>query len=268
MIKAPEIGQLDPAKRQVPFTGPPLGLEGVKDPWILEENGVYHLFLSVAIPTPKTTGGSHATLDIFSTGECKSATGLATSRDLDHWDWQGVVFAPQSGRASYTSPTGYTSPTSSAAREESGTLPQPRDRPSEGWDCYCRRINSVVPLSGIQKVPTPDAQRPTLNAQQDGSLVTPAAARYLAFYDGSGSHLENYEEKTGLAVSDDLRHWQTVTPDGPKFVSPHASGSLRYIDAKLAGSTGRLFYEFGGPDGAHDMRMTTCEEAALLALVR
>src|ERR1041384_626728 len=77
MMKAPAVAQLDPAKRQVIFTGAPLKLEGVKDPWILEENGVYHLFLSIAIPTPKTTDGSHATLDIFNTGECKSGTGLA-----------------------------------------------------------------------------------------------------------------------------------------------------------------------------------------------
>ena len=47
--------------------------------------GVYYLFLSIAIPTPKTTDGSHATLDIFNTGECKSGTGLAI--------WVGAIFA-------------------------------------------------------------------------------------------------------------------------------------------------------------------------------
>jgi hypothetical protein len=206
VLKAPRVEQLDPAKREVIFRGPPLGLEGVKDPWILEENGVYHLFLSVATPTPKTGGDSHASLDIFNTGECKSATALAVSRDLDRWEWQGVVLAPG----------------------------------ETGWDKYCRRINSVAPLG-------------------DG--------RYLAFYDGSASHLENYEEKCAIAVSSDLRNWQTRSPNGPALTSPHASMSLRYVDAKFASGKWHLFYEFARPDGAHDMRMITCEAGDLAALV-
>src|SRR5207247_1003170 len=113
---------------------------------------------------------SHATLDIFNTGDCVSATGLAISRDLDHWEWQGVVFSPG----------------------------------ASGWDAYCRRINSVLPWEG----------------------------KYLAFYDGSASAAENYEEKTGLAVSSDLRTWQSVTPKSAYLTSPHASGSLRYLDAQ------------------------------------
>lgn len=205
VLKAPKVEQLDPAKREVIFTGPPRGLEGVKDPWILEQNGVYHLFLSIATPTPKTGGDSHATLDIFNTGECKSATALATSRDLDRWEWQGVVLAPG----------------------------------DTGWDKYCRRINSVVALPG---------------------------GRYLAFFDGSASHLENYEEKCALAVSTDLRTWQSRSPNGPAFTSPHASTSLRYVDAKFGNGAWHLFYEFARPDGAHDMRVITCDAAELAAL--
>jgi hypothetical protein len=205
VLKAPRVEQLDPAKREVIFTGPPRGLEGVKDPWILEKDGVYHLFLSIATPTPRTSDGSHASLDIFNTGECKSATGLAISRDLDRWEWQGAVLAPG----------------------------------ESGWDKYCRRINSVVPLAG---------------------------GRHLAFYDGSASHLENYEEKCALAVSSDLRRWETRSPAGPAFTSPHASSSLRYVDAKFANGAWHLFYEFARPDGAHDMRMITCSAADLTAL--
>lgn len=201
LMKAAKVEQLDPAKREVIFSAAPLKLEGVKDPWILEENGVYHLFLSIAIPTPKTSDGSHATLDIFNTGECKSGTGLATSRDLDHWEWQGVILAPG----------------------------------DTGWDKYCRRINSVVPLGG----------------------------KYLAFYDGSASHLENYEEKCALAVSNDLRHWETKSPTGPKFTSPHASTSVRYFDAKFANGKWHIFYEFARADGAHDMRVITCDASDL-----
>jgi hypothetical protein len=210
VMTAPTVAQLDPAKREVIFTGPPLGLEGVKDPWLMEVDGVYHLFLSIATPTPKTAEGSHATLDIFNTGECKSATGLAISRDLAHWEWQGVVLAPG----------------------------------ATGWDCYCRRLNSVVALPGGKGGP-----------------------RYLAFYDGSASHLENYEEKCALAVSDDLRHWESRSTAGPALRSPHGSTSLRYVDVKTDGKAWYLFYEFTRADGSHDMRVVPCAAEALRALV-
>jgi hypothetical protein len=210
VLRAPTVAGLDPARQEIVFTGPPLGLEGVKDPWILAVDGVYHLFLSVANPTPATDSGSHASLDIFNTGECTSATALATSRDLRRWDWQGLVLAP--GAA--------------------------------GWDRYCRRLNSVAALRGA------DGRR-----------------RYLGFFDGSASHLENYEEKCALAASDDLRRWTSLSPAGPTFLSPHASTSLRYLDAQ-PGPDGRwhLFYEFARADGAHDLRYLPCTEAELAAL--
>jgi hypothetical protein len=216
MFKAPRVAELNPANRKVIFSGPPLGLEGVKDPWILEHEGMYYLFLSIATPTPKTGEGSHTSLDIFNTGECKSATGLAVSRDLERWDWQGSVFAPG----------------------------------ASGWDQYCRRINSVAKV---------DAGHP--GDSSSGAAGRPA--KFIAFYDGSASHLENYEEKCGLAVSNDLRHWEAITPQKPMFTSPHASTSLRYIDAKFVNGTWHLFYEFARPDGAHDMRLVTCSPAAL-----
>lgn len=201
LIKAAKVEQLDPAKREVIFTAAPLGLEGVKDPWILEENGVYHLFLSIALPTAQTSATSHGTLDIFNTGECVSATGLATSRDLDNWEWQGVVLKPD----------------------------------AMGWDKYCRRINSVA---------------------REGD-------RWLAFYDGSASEAENYEERCALAVSTNLRDWRSVSPTGPFVTSPFASGSARYFDAKFANGQWHLFYEFARADGAHDMRMVVCDQSAL-----
>jgi hypothetical protein len=201
MLKAGEVSKLDPARATPIFKAAPLGLEGIKDPWIFEQNGVFYMILSVAVATPKTSSGSHSTLDIFNTGECVSATGLATSSDLDKWAWQGVIFRPG---------------------------------PS-GWDKYCRRINSVVPLGG----------------------------KYLGFYDGSASHAENYEEKTGLAVSNDLRQWTSLTLDAPKFTSPHASTSLRYLDAQPDGKDVCLFYEFARQDGAHDLRLVKIAPDAL-----
>ena len=192
--KAPNIKELDPNNTQRLFTATDLGLEGVKDPWILEEDGKYSLFLSVAIDTSTTKDSSHDTLDIFNTGECVSATALATSTDLDNWDWQGVILKPEGDTA---------------------------------WDKYCRRINSVLPLNG----------------------------KYYAFYDGSEGHHQNYEERTGMAVSTDLKDWTILSPEEPCITSPYTTGSLRYIDAQHHGKDILFMYELTRANGAHEMRM-------------
>ncbi|MGI8965626.1 MAG: hypothetical protein ACR2H1_06000 [Limisphaerales bacterium] len=193
VIKGTDIGKFDAGQVQKIFTAKPLELEGIKDPWIFEERGIFYMILSIALPTKTTSDKSHSTLDIYNTGECISATGLATSKDLDNWEWQGVIFEPE----------------------------------KTGWDCYCRRINSFVRIN----------------------------EKYFAFYDGSASHLENYEEKTGVAVSMALRNWRTLTPERPVFTSPHASNSLRYIDAQIVNEQVYIFYEFARADGAHDLRL-------------
>lgn len=192
MMSARDPRKFDPATRKSIFKAKPLDLEGVKDPFILEHAGKFHMFLSIALPTAKTSDKSHSTLDIYNTGECVSATGLATSTDLDNWKWEGVVLKPE----------------------------------GKGWDCYCRRINSVVSSNG----------------------------RFIAFYDGSAGHHENYEEKTGIAVSNDLKNWKVQTPEGPAYTSPHASKSLRYIDAHQIGNTTHVFYEIVRADAAHELR--------------
>ena len=209
-LKSNDVRKFDPAQAKPIFKAASLDLEGVKDPWILAYDGAFYMFLSIALPTTKTTQKSHSTLDIYNTGECLSATGLAISRNLDNWQWQGVIFKPG----------------------------------ASGWDCYCRRINSVVPYR----------------------------EKFLAFYDGSASHAENYEEKTGLAVSSDLRRWQSLTPSSPLLTSPHGSGSLRYMDARPASenkdaASGMLsiFYEFARPDSAHDLRFATLSAESLFA---
>ncbi len=191
--EADRVEELDPDNTERVFSATKFGLEGVKDPWLLQIDGVYHMFLSVAKGTASTNDRSHDTADIFSTGECVSTTALAISSDLDRWNWQGIVLEP--GRT--------------------------------GWDQYCRRINSILPLDG----------------------------RYYAFYDGSTGHHENYEEKTGLAVSDDLRLWEVLSPKGPVVLSPYASGSLRYIDAQRVADEIIFMYELVRANGAHEMRV-------------
>ena len=201
VLRGKDVAQLDAGGVKTIFTAPPLELEGIKDPWILRHEGRYYMFLSVALPTLSTTTESHSTLDIYNTGQCLSATGLATSTDLDNWNWKGVIIQPE----------------------------------GNGWDCYCRRINSVVPVKD----------------------------KFFAFFDGSAGHPENYEEKTGIAVSSNLLQWQTLSAGEPAYVSPHASHSLRYIDAQHDGRQAHLFYEYARPDGAHDLRLLTVELSAL-----
>jgi len=191
--KTDSIEKLNSANSKRIFTATELNLEGVKDPWVMQADGIYYLFLSVAKSTAETSDNSHDTLDIFNTGECVSATALATSTDLEQWDWHGIVLEPE----------------------------------GDSWDCYCRRINSVLPLDG----------------------------KYFAFYDGSAGHHENYEERTGLTMSDDLRNWKVLTPDGPCATSEHATGSLRYIDAQRNGGEIICLHELTRADGAHEMRM-------------
>ncbi len=190
VIHASSPGSFEPARARRLFSAPELGLEGAKDPWIRKTAHGFSMYLSVAVPTPKTSGQSHATLDIFNTGDCVSATALATSTDLENWSWQGVVFTPS----------------------------------ESGWDKYCRRLNCILPHG-------------------------------RAFYDGSASERENYEERTGLARAAGPLEWRTETPGGPILTSPHASGSLRYIDAVEVDGRLNLFYEFARADGAHDLRM-------------
>ena len=202
VIKDENITKLDAGKIERVFSAGDLRLEGIKDPWIMERGGMFYMFLSVAIATARTTGASHSTLDIYNTGECVSATALATSRDLDSWEWEGVVFTPE----------------------------------ASGWDKYCRRINSVVPHNG----------------------------KFIAFYDGSASEAENYEERTGLAVSDDLKNWRTLTAKAPVLTSPHASQSLRYIDAQDRNGQLSVFYEFAREDGAHDLRLLRTSRTVFL----
>jgi hypothetical protein len=96
-----------------------------------------------------------------------------------------------------------------------------------GWDRYQARLNSIVPTTG----------------------------GYVGFYDGSASHEENYEERCGVAVSGDLFAWRRLTDDRPWVTSPHATGSVRYLDALVVDGEWWLYYEMTRPDQAHELRM-------------
>jgi hypothetical protein len=108
----------------------------------------------------------------------------------------------------------------------------PEALPSLAWDAYCRRIGSLLPLP---------------------------SGGYLAFYDGGASHEENYEEKTGMAMSFDLRTFYSITPDAPVLTSPHGSGCLRYVDVLPVGHELFYYYEIARPDGAHELHVNVVE---------
>lgn len=104
--------------------------------------------------------------------------------------------------------------------------------PGDGWDSWAARLNSVVETGG----------------------------GFLGFYDGESDFSRNYEEKTGLAFSPDLRHWRRLTVDGPAVVTPHGTGSVRYVDAVPAPDGRlRLYYEVSRADGAHELRTLTID---------
>jgi hypothetical protein len=104
---------------------------------------------------------------------------------------------------------------------------------AEAWDAYQTRLNCVLYRS-------------------------PA---WIGCYDGSASHLGNYEERTGLVMSLDLRTWERLTPDAPALTSPHGSGSLRYVDALALDGKLRFYYEYARPDGSHELRSNVVEDA-------
>ena len=83
----------------------------------------------------------------------------------------------------------------------------------------------------------------------------PHGQGWLGFYDGSADVSENYEERTGLAISGDLVSWHVLTPDGPALVSPHATGGLRYLDCITDGARWLIYYEAARADGSHDLRV-------------
>lgn len=115
---------------------------------------------------------------------------------------------------------------------QQATLPPANLEKGRQWDGYCRRLGSLLPL-------------------EEGG--------FLAFYDGSTSVEENYEEQTGLAITFDLQHYRSLSPHGPVLRSPYGSGSLRYIDVLPVGNELFYYYEMACADGSHELRVSVVE---------
>ncbi len=151
-----------------------LGVDAVKDPYVLTHQGEVLMFVST-----------------FLTRRGPAPTYLATSDDGVRFVWQGEVLGV--GR---------------------------------GWDAYQARLSSVWRLG----------------------------PGFVAYYDGAGSPADDTEEHCGVAVSVDLRRWQSVTPEGPALISPYASGSLRYVEAVDIQGSSFVYYEYARSDGSHELR--------------
>jgi hypothetical protein len=75
-----------------------------------------------------------------------------------------------------------------------------------------------------------------------------------ALYDGRATAEENWEERTGLAVSDGNGRF-VATENGPLLQSPHPPHGLRYSEGVVLPDGGaRWFYEATRSDGAHELR--------------
>lgn len=88
------------------------------------------------------------------------------------------------------------------------------------------------------------------------TTVLPTGDGFLGLYDGASGVEGNYEERTGLAISFDLRDWTRLTPGQPLFKSNHATGSLRYADAVPVDDEWFIYYEYANPDGSHELRLS------------
>jgi hypothetical protein len=96
----------------------------------------------------------------------------------------------------------------------------------QGWDAFNVRITSVCHLAPV----------------------------WLAFYDGATHRADSYDEFCGLATSLDLVNFRPVSVAAPWVTSPHASRSIRYLDAIVVDNTMHYFYEYTRADKSHDLR--------------
>jgi len=74
---------------------------------------------------------------------------------------------------------------------------------------------------------------------------------WVGCYDGSASLAENYEERCGLARSDDLRTWDRLSHDGAEIGTSSGPDGVRYVATTEAGD---IFWEHTRADESHELR--------------
>jgi len=117
LLEAARPDAFDSSRRKALFTAPPLGVEGVKDPWVVRLGPVWYMLISYATTPaqPATNEEMHGTADIYNTGLSRSCSALATSLDGRTWQWHGDIMHPTRGGA---------------------------------WDSYATRLGCLLPFPG------------------------------------------------------------------------------------------------------------------------
>lgn len=82
---------------------------------------------------------------------------------------------------------------------------------------------------------------------------------FTIFFDGRRDASDSYEGKAGLAVTSDFETVTKLDVYGPRFASPHATGSLRYVDVVQFPDRAYFYYEYARPDGSHELRVNVVE---------
>ena len=103
----------DVAARHPILTAETTATEGVKDPVVVEIDGVVHLFASFAARRPGLELSAHASADIYNTGATTHPTGLAI-RDATGFAWRGEALGVG---------------------------------PPGAWDAYQARLGAIVPVA-------------------------------------------------------------------------------------------------------------------------
>ena len=79
---------------------------------------------------------------------------------------------------------------------------------------------------------------------------------WLGLYDGASDISENYEERCGLARSEDLRAWERIG-SGPAVGAAGGPGTVRYVESVVFGERLLFFFERTRADGAHELCMSS-----------
>jgi hypothetical protein len=99
LVEAAAPNEFDLSSARPILTAADIGEEGVKDPYVFNVAGLYHMVLSYATNNPDAgSQDMHGTNDAYNTGLIKSASGLATSRDGVNWNWEGNILMPNPGQ--------------------------------------------------------------------------------------------------------------------------------------------------------------------------
>lgn len=176
VVSAAGPEQFDIAEVQTVLTPGDVGVDAVKDPYVIDHGGVSLMYIST-----------------FLTPQGPAPTSVATSQDGLRFVWRGQALDVGSSGA---------------------------------WDGYQARLSCVIPYD----------------------------AGFVGYYDGAASRADDTEEHCGIACSLDLMTWQPISVEGPRFTSPHATRSLRYVDVVAIAGRSWAYYEYARADGSHELR--------------